>query len=112
MARLDLATRWAVRASIANKIMLARRAFMPPSSSSREKNARSSALMSRGSRDVRRHLAIEIGHRMIWIPKGEDPLAGEPHQVIGVREHRGHRALVRGLDAGRDGVRIEIGRRL
>src|SRR5215831_17679100 len=104
MARLDLATRWAVRASIANRIVLARRAFRPPSSSSREKNADPSVLMGR-RRYVRGDPAIQIGHRMIWIPKGEDPLAREPHQVIRVREHRGDRALVCGLHACRDGVR-------
>src|SRR5215471_17187893 len=106
MARLDLATRWAVRASIANRVVLARRAFRPPSSSSREKNAGPSVLMGRGSRYVRGDLAVQTGHRMTGIPEGEDPLAREPHQVIGVREHRGDRTPVCALDAGRHGVRI------
>jgi len=69
-------------------------------------------LMGRGSRYVRRDLAVQIGHRMIGIPEGENPLAREPHQVIGMRKHRSDRTPVCGLDAGRDGIRIEIGRRL
>ena len=104
IARRARDARSAVRASIAYRSVLARRAGMPPVTSARVKIGASSAVIADQRGGDR---AKQNGHGMVRFADREDALAGEAHDIVRMRDDRGDRAAVGLLDprGHRDGDR-------